>query len=125
MQNAIVPDLILDADCETAIAQVTFRLGCDGLQVVRSFDLSSACAPFTHDICPHTGQAPCDCRLAVLFVYGRERLPVSLVAHQCGGQTEFCLMAAEWPPFKVDLSNSADLERDVRRALTSLAHRSN
>jgi hypothetical protein len=34
----------------------------------------------------------CDCQMVVLLVYGKENLPVSLVAHGHNGQTWFSLV---------------------------------
>lgn len=123
MKKGGIPDLILDADCETAVAQVTFHLSREDFHVVRSFDLFSACATVMEGVCPHSGMAPCACQLAVLLVYGRARLPVSLVLRQHGWQTELCLMGAEWPPLAGVTPDGAELERGVQKALMSLADR--
>lgn len=32
-----------------------------GLFVARSFELNSACGSMTNNICPHSGEAPCNC----------------------------------------------------------------
>ena len=80
--------LQLSLDGETTTALVTHVLTEAGLRVQRSFDLQSACASFTDNVCPHHGDAPCDCQLVVLLVYLKESRPVSLVLHSHRGTTE-------------------------------------
>ncbi|GAB4577453.1 MAG: hypothetical protein Fur0022_01840 [Anaerolineales bacterium] len=86
--NGQPPFRIFFSDGETVIRQVMQNLAAAGLRVVRSFDLRSACASFTENVCPHHGTTPCDCQLVVLLVYGIGVAPVSLVLHSHMGQTE-------------------------------------
>jgi hypothetical protein len=123
MKKGGTAELILDADCVTAVAQVSFHLSRKDFHVERSFDLSSACATVTEGACPHTGVAPCPCQIVVLLVYGRARLPVSLVLRQHGRQTELCLMGAALPPQAGVTPDGAELERSVQKALMTLADR--
>jgi len=88
MMNGQAPFRIIFSDCETVIRQVTENLEAAGLRVVRSFDLRSACASFTDNVCPHHGSAPCDCQLVVLLIYGVTLTPVSLILHSHRKQTE-------------------------------------
>ncbi len=82
----------LDLDCETVIAQLSRQFAAWGLRVVRSFDLQSACASFSDLICPHHGDAVCDCQMVVLLVYGTEAVPASLVIHTHRGKTDIDLV---------------------------------
>jgi hypothetical protein len=82
----------LNLDCEATIAQLTERLTCHGLRVVRSFDLKSACASFTDLTCSHHGDTPCDCQMVVLLVYGAEAAPASIVLHSHRGKTDIDLV---------------------------------
>lgn len=82
----------LDQDCESVIKQTRRRLAELGVRTVRSFDLQSACASYPDLICPHHGDAPCDCQLVVLLAYGKQGPPVSLVVHSHRGQTEINLV---------------------------------
>jgi len=81
-----------DMDCEAVIVQIRRHLAGLGVRVVRSFDLQSACASYPDLICPHHGDAPCDCQLVVLLAYGKEGPPASLVLHSHRGQTEIDLV---------------------------------
>jgi hypothetical protein len=82
------PILTLPLDPEMVIAILTQCLQAEGLRVVRTFDLRSACASFPENVCPHHGSSPCNCQLVVLMVYGREPQPASLVIHGHVEQTE-------------------------------------
>ena len=86
--NGQTPVRIYFSDGETVARQATQNLEAAGLRVVRSFDLRSACASITENVCPHHGTAPCDCQLVVLLVYGTGTAPVSLMFHSHQGQTE-------------------------------------
>jgi hypothetical protein len=83
----------LGLDCEIAVEAATSRLERLGLQVLRSFDLSTAACVSDPDMpCPHHGSAPCDCHLVVLLVYGEGGPPVSVVAHGHDQQTWFSVV---------------------------------
>jgi len=86
--NGQTPFRIFFSDCETVIHQVTQNLEAAGLRVVRSFDLRAACTSFAGNVCPHHGNAPCDCQLVVLLVYAVGSAPASLILHSHRGQTE-------------------------------------
>ena len=101
----------LDMDTETTIAHLTLWLTSQGLRIVRSFDLQSACASFTDRICPHHGDYPCDCQLVVLLVYGAEASPASIMLHTHRGKTDVDL---------VDSPNNhfcQQLEKIIRRII--------
>ncbi len=84
--------LIVRQRYEEAIAQATQLLIEAGLQVVRTFDLRSACADQPGGVCPHHGTAPCNCQLAVLLVYGQAETPAALMVHSCDDQTWFSVV---------------------------------
>jgi hypothetical protein len=81
----------LDMEYEAAIVQIRHCLAEHDVCVVRSLDLQSACAAFPDMICPHHGDAPCDCQLVVLLAYGEGDTPTSIVLHAHRGQTEIDL----------------------------------
>ncbi len=85
------PLLTLAQSHEGALTDVTSRLQSNGLKVVRSFDLQSACAAYPGALCPHHGEEVCDCQLVVLLIYGDAAHPVSLIAHSNDGLTQFGL----------------------------------
>ena len=81
-------------DSDAAIPQIRKGLMEQGLRVMRSFDLQSACASYPDMTCPHHDDGPCDCQLVVLLVYGNADAgaPASLVVHSHRGQTEIDLV---------------------------------
>ena len=85
------PLLTLAQSHEEAISDVTLNLRSNGLQVVRSFDLQSACASYPGQLCPHHQEEVCDCQLVVLLIYGGVSQPVSLIAHSNDGITQIGL----------------------------------
>lgn len=109
--SVIIPILNLPLNIEIVLTQVSLRLVAEGLRVAPAFELDSACATFTDEICPHTGTKPCKCQLIVLMVYGVAVHPVSLVFHGDDKETEIFL--------SVDLTQSRDLdfENRIQRAL--------
>jgi hypothetical protein len=76
---------------EETIAQVISLIRGAQLDVLRTFDLKSACACGPDNVCPHHGVAPCDCQLTVLLVYGSYEGPVMLTGHACDGRIWFSL----------------------------------
>lgn len=90
--NKTIPLLNLELNCDAAVAQITQQMVDLGFRVIRSFDLQSACASYPSQVCPHHGDAPCDCQLVVLLVYGPDVEPASLVIHSHRGQTEIALV---------------------------------
>jgi len=68
-----------------------------GLNVNRSFNLQSACAPH-HSPCPHHGTIPCSCQLVVLMLYDWEGKQCGLTIHGNEGQSEVAIIKAdqEW-----------------------------
>ncbi len=92
--------LVMRQEYEAPIAQITQILTGTNLQVVRTFDLKSACTAQPGGICPHHGTAPCNCQLSVLLVYGQADGPVTLTIRQCDGQTS--LRIADSPQGQVD-----------------------
>ena len=84
--NQNVQLVTIQADCEAANTQAVQILSSAGLQVVRSFDLRSACADHAECTCPHHGTAQCTCQFVVLLVYGQSGAPMSLVVHGHDGQ---------------------------------------
>ena len=85
------PLLTLAQNHEDALTGVTLSLQSNGLQVVRSFDLQSACATSPGELCPHHHEDVCDCQLVVLLIYGGVSQPVSLIAHSNDGVTQIGL----------------------------------
>jgi hypothetical protein len=88
MMTTQAPFRVYFADAGATVRQVTLQLEATGMRVVKSFDLRSACASFTENVCPHHSTSPCDCQLVVLLIYGTGALPVSLILHGHRGQTE-------------------------------------
>ena len=82
----------INLDCEAVIFRLSKQLEDLGLRVVRSFDLKSACASYPDMICPHHGDAPCDCQMVILLVYGAETTPASVVLHSYRGNTDIELV---------------------------------
>jgi len=85
------PLLTLAQSHEEALSDVTLGLQSNGLQVVRSFDLQSACASYPGQLCPHHHEDVCDCQLVILLIYGGVSQPVSLIAHSNDGVTQIGL----------------------------------
>jgi hypothetical protein len=81
-----------DMDSEMVIRLVKQRLAELGVRIVRSFDFQSACASYPDLLCPHHGDAHCDCQLVVLLAYGEGATPASLIVHSYRGQTEIDLV---------------------------------
>ena len=90
-------------DHDSALLQITQRLGRQGLQAVRSLDVQT-----TGDTCPC---APCDChntprchcQLTVMLVYGLNRPPVTLLARRIHERTWFSLVNTPQQPADPDL----------------------
>jgi hypothetical protein len=85
------PDIHLPVAGELAIGAATSAWIAEGFRVVRSLAIDSACAPFSHSACPHTGKSPCDCLLAVLLVSRNGDGPAPVVAHGHEDVTTFSL----------------------------------
>lgn len=92
--------MTLEMGSEAAIRQMRNGLMTQGMRVVRSFDLQSACASYPDLTCPHHDDGPCDCQLVVLLVYGQTSVPASLVVHSHRGQTEIDLVDS--PDYRPD-----------------------
>jgi hypothetical protein len=52
-----------------------------GFQVNQSFDLREAMASQPSCTCPYHGAQDCTCQLAILLVYEKKALPVTLLIH--------------------------------------------
>ncbi len=89
--------LVWRQEYERAITQATQRLARAGMEVVRTFDLKSACAD-PSGVCPHHGTAPCNCQMAILLVYGAASQPATLMVHGCDEQTSFSLVDVPQQP---------------------------
>jgi hypothetical protein len=76
--------LSANEDYELAITQMMQLLSQAGLQVMRTFDLSSACED-GHGICDHHVSTACDCRLTVLIVSGHNTT-TTVTIHRCDGR---------------------------------------
>jgi hypothetical protein len=100
------PILRLPLRHEIVVSQVSLCLVAEGFQVTQTFELGSACASFTDNVCPHKGSSPCKCQLIVLMIYGATVHPVSLVFHGDDKETEIFLA--------VDLTQSRDLDFENR-----------
>ncbi len=106
------PLITFDMDCQPAIARLRAMAAAQGLRVVRSFDLRSACATPPDLTCSHHGDVPCDCQVVVLLVYGEQSLfPASLLLHAHRGQTQIEMAASSAQ------SPQHDLETAVRAAI--------
>ena len=86
-------DLLLDfpLDGDRAVVFTRQLLTNAGLQVARSFELDSACGSMTDNICPHSGEAPCNCQVFVLSVRDGISTLAYLVLHACKDTTEVFL----------------------------------
>ena len=105
------PLLVLVQPCDEATEWAVKQIAKAGLQVVRTFDLQVARHAHTSCPCPHHSIEQCDCQMVVLLVYGRERQPISLVAHGHNGQTWFSVV--DTPQQRAD----PRLEAAIRRAI--------
>jgi hypothetical protein len=76
---------------ELAVGAAELSWIAEGFRVMRCLPLDGACAAFSHNICPHTGKSPCECRLVVLAVSRKGGSPVTIVAHGHGTETTFNL----------------------------------
>lgn len=112
--QSMSPAVVVQADCDCAIAQVMLRLAADDVIVRRSFELDSACGSLAYNMCPHDGQVPCECRLAVLILHDAHGRIATLVAHGNGRLTELCLVDS------TGFHPDPDFERQIRSALASL-----
>jgi hypothetical protein len=101
-------------DSETALARLDHQLARRGLRVVRSFDLQSACASQPGQVCPHHGDAPCDCQMVILLVYGAQAAPASVVLHSHRGMTDIDLV--DTPGNRPD----TDLVEEIQAAFLSM-----
>ncbi len=110
-----VPLLTLSLDCETAVDLVTDHLTKNGMKVIRSFDLRSACASFTENVCPHHKTSPCNCQMVVLLVYNDSSFPASLVVHGHDTYTE--LKIVDSPDVQVE----PELQGFIQSVLSGLA----
>lgn len=97
---------------EETIAQVIALIKSAHLDVLRTFDLKSACACGPDNVCPHHGVAPCDCQLTVLLVYGSHDGPVMLSGHACDGRIWFSL--GNTPPPQMEPSLQTAIMRIMR-----------
>ena len=86
--NDKIQILTLALDCDSAIALVQLCLIEKGLYAKHAFELTSACATFTDQYCPHQPDQSCNCQVITLQIYGRDLSPVSLVFHSHDSSTE-------------------------------------
>jgi hypothetical protein len=100
-------DLLLDfpLDGDRAVVFTRQLLTNAGLQVARSFELDSACGSMTNNICPHSGEAPCNCQVSVLSVRDGITTPAYLVLHACKDTTEVFLEGGGSSALSEDLKN--------------------
>lgn len=118
--QATSPDLIMRANGDCAIAEVMLHLAADGIMVRRSFELDSACASLAHNICPHAGHAPCECRLTVLILLDRHHCLGTPITHRNAGVSEFYLVDSR------GLYPKTDFDAEIRATLVALgANRKN
>lgn len=77
--------LVLTNGHDQAQATLIGALERRGLEVVRGFDLRSACRPTAGGRCPHSGPAGCRCQYVILLVYSRAALqpgcPATITLH--------------------------------------------
>ena len=73
--------LSIPGDCEVVSRILTRSLEIAGYQVILSFDLQRARAVHTPCVCPHHGNAECDCQMIVLLVYLSDGKPYPLLIH--------------------------------------------
>lgn len=110
--NQINSLLTMPMKCDSAVTLVSHVMTADGMRVVRSFDLQTACAAFSNNICPSHGENPCDCQMVVLLVYDEGSKPLSIVMHGHDRRTQLGL-SEDWSQ-----APNEDLEQRVRALLS-------
>jgi hypothetical protein len=87
LKNSLLIDLPMDY--ETALATISLKLAAEGIFSEPTFEIDSACTSFAIAICPHTGESPCPCKLAVLKVYQNPDSLLAVIVHSHENKTEF------------------------------------
>ena len=97
---------------DEVVSRVIHILNESGMQVLVSFDSHHVRASTSPAACPHHGTAGCDCHVAILLVYDKEKKPATLLAHGQDGETWISLVST------LGQRPSAQLESKIARALT-------
>ena len=113
--------LSTNGDYELAITQMMQLLSQAGLQVMRTFDLSSACEN-GRGTCAHHVSTPCDCRLTVLIVSG-QNTTATLTIHRCDGR--IWLSLTDEPQQPVDENMEASITSVVALVKFGVQHLKN
>jgi hypothetical protein len=95
---------------EEAVVQVMGFLREVNFQVIRTFDLQSACAKHQNGL-THHDTAPSDPQMTVLMVYGQDSDPVTLKVQ--GAEGHIWLSLVDTPQQSVDPVLEADIIRVV------------
>lgn len=82
----------LNLDGNLAVKRLSNRLICDGMHVIRSFDLQTAKAAYENYPCPHHGVNQCDCQLIVMFVYDDHGSQLKIIAYSKDQKSHFSII---------------------------------
>ena len=92
MNSSSSPLMQFNKNCNQVIEESVNRLTQSGFTVVESFDLQVARANYSGCTCPQHGTDQCACQLAILLVYERDAIPVSLMVHGNQEWTEISIV---------------------------------
>ncbi len=99
MNSNSSPLMQFNRNCNQVIEESVNRLARSGFTVVESFDLQVARANHSDCTCPQHGTDQCACQLAILLVYEKDALPISLMVHGNQEWTEISIV--ETPDQKI------------------------
>jgi hypothetical protein len=85
------PITTIPAGSDVATALVSLELVAHGYYVANTFEIDSACASFTNNICAHHGECPCRCQLKVLQIFDKPSRSLNLIFHTYREVTELFL----------------------------------
>jgi len=89
------PVITIPLEIEPAIALLSLRFMAEGLRVATSFEIDSACATLSDNVCTHDPNKICKCRMRVLKVWDDNSTPLHLVVHEYDRETEFFIDVGE------------------------------
>jgi hypothetical protein len=92
--STLMPFLVLDQSCEQALTWVNERLSSASLHLTQTFNLQVARLAHPDCLCPKHGNSSCNCQMLVLLVYGKQKIPSTLIIH---GQDSRCWISLADP----------------------------
>lgn len=115
--SALIPFLILNQTCEQAQAWINEKLTYIGFRLVQTFDLQVARTAHPNCPCPCHVTGDCNCQMIVVFIYGAQGIPATLVIYGQDGRA--------WLSLAVPANGHGNqhLESVIRRTL--MPHHSN